>query len=527
MEVGERVTYDYFDLMTDEIVLLRNGKVFSVNKAMLQLLGGEANSYIGLPYNNLITTPVDLKNMIMNTELNVTNSFQGNIKKLNKENISISFSITALDDITYMLIVKSKEKKNNIKISGLYDLKEEIGEDIFVYAIVNACDSIYIYDEEEKIIFANNSAAKLAGFSDYKEILEKNIREIVVTHSDYKDVINRRRNIALLNSEAFPSLEQCIMRKDGTVVIAEISAVSYISDSIKRVMLMARDITEKKQAVEDRIQLKEALENDKLKTRFFSNISHEFRTPLNIILGTLQLIESMHKDHEKCECFDMLNKYFGMMKQNCYRLLRLINNLLDITCIDSDFLNVNFINDDIVSVVEDICQSVVGYAEKNGMSILFDTDVEERVMAFDPDKIERIMLNLLSNAIKFNKTGGRIDINLYNKPQSIIISVKDNGVGIPEEMRESVFDRFMQVDNLFTRGAEGSGIGLSLVKALVEAHGGNIRVESELHRGSNFIIELPTTLIQEDNNKIKGCKLNAQEKLERINIEFSDIYTAV
>ncbi|MDF2675420.1 MAG: sensor signal transduction histidine kinase, partial [Clostridiales bacterium] len=515
MRVGERVrvSYDYFDLMSDEIVLLRNGKVFNVNKAMLQLLGGEANSYIGLPYNNLVITSVDLKDMIMKAEINITNRFSGNIKKINGENIFINFNITAIDDITYMLIVKSKEEKNCIKLSRPYDLKEEVGEDSFVWAILNACDSIYIYDEEEKIIFANNSAAKLVGFSDYKEILEKNIREIVITHPDYKEVISKRRNIALFNNRAFPSLEQRIIRKDGTAVIADISAMSYIRDGIKRVMLIARDITEKKQAVEDRIQLEEALENDKLKTEFFSNISHEFRTPLNIILGTLQLIESMHNGHEKCECFDMLNRYFRMMKQNCYRLLRLVNNLIDITCIDSGFLNVNLINDDIVSVVEDICQSVVGYTETNGMSILFDTDVEERVMAFDPDKIERIMLNLLSNAIKFNKTGGRIEINLYNKPNSIIISVKDNGVGIPEEMRESVFERFIQVDNLFTRGAEGSGIGLSLVKALVEAQGGSIRVESELHRGSNFIIELPITLNQEDNNKNIGCQLNAQEKL--------------
>jgi PAS domain S-box-containing protein len=425
-----------------------------------------------------------------------------------------------------MLVVKKIEKGTFNNSRNQYDLKEEISEESFSFMLCSAWDAVIIHDEEERIIFANNSAAKLLGFSDYKEVLGKNILDIMKIHPDYKEEINKRRDSVLGDIIALPCLEQRLIRKDGSVVIAEVSAMSYLKNGSKNIMLIARDITEKKQAIEDRIQLEEALEYDKLKTEFFSNISHEFRTPLNIILGTLQLIESMHNIPEKCAYYDKFNGYFKMMRQNCYRLLRLINNLIDITRSDSGFLNINLVNYDIVSVVEDVCQSVVGYAETNGISILFDTDIEEKVMAFDPDKIERVMLNLLSNAIKFSKTSGKIDINLYDKPQSIIISVKDDGIGIPEEMKERVFDRFTQVDNLFTRGAEGSGIGLSLVTALVEAHGGTIRVESELDKGSNFIIELPAVLISEDENKNMVYQLNVVDKIERINIEFSDIYSA-
>ncbi|AOY74521.1 hypothetical protein BJL90_00265 [Clostridium formicaceticum] len=179
-----------------------------------------------------------------------------------------------------------------------------------------------------------------------------------------------------------------------------------------------------------------------LKLSFFSNVSHELKTPLNIILGTVQLLNTIHQEQEplSCQHYHSVEKYIYMLKQNCYRLLRLIDNLIDITRIDTGFLKVNLKNQNIVSVIEDITLSVSEYIKDRGLNLIFDTEIEEKILACDSDKIERIMLNLLSNAIKFTNPNGLIKVHLYDGVDYIKITVKDNGVGIPADMKEKYFD---------------------------------------------------------------------------------------
>lgn len=277
---------------------------------------------------------------------------------------------------------------------------------------------------------------------------------------------------------------------------------------------------------ENKRLLEEVIEYDRLKTEFFSNVSHEFKTPLNIIFSTTQLL-SLHtlNCNETYEYNPKINNYISIMKQNCYRLLRLINNLIDITKIDSGFINLNLQNKNIVEVVENVTLSTVEYVESKSRTIIFDTDVEEKIMAFDPEKIERIILNLISNSVKFTKPQDQIEVNMYDKKENIIISVKDTGVGIPKEKQKIIFERFRQVSPLLNRNHEGSGIGLSLVKSLVEMHNGKISVESQCGKGTEFIIELPVKLIsQEDNTEISN-DFTSQTNVEKIQIEFSDIYS--
>ncbi len=268
------------------------------------------------------------------------------------------------------------------------------------------------------------------------------------------------------------------------------------------------------------IKAKEEEEYNNLKSEFLTTISHEFKTPLNIILGSIQLLESSDiTNHE--EFYGIFNKYIKLQKQNSYRLLRLINNFIDINKIEDNHIKIKLCNNDIVKVVEDITMSIVEYTKLKDISIIFDTDVEEKIIAFDADMIERIMLNLLSNSIKFTERGGEIEVNIYNKEGKVKISVKDNGIGIPEDKLEMIFDRFGQVENSLRRRTEGSGIGLSLVKSLVELHEGTISVQSEFGRGTEFVIELPDKVIENDFiAKNEENTFNA----ERIHVEFSDIY---
>lgn len=316
---------------------------------------------------------------------------------------------------------------------------------------------------------------------------------------------------------------------DKLELISRVKTLITLKESVKEALLLKEkviDANKKVELLEDNViksenKLSEILEYDKLKTEFFANISHELRTPLNVIWSTLQLIEVLKNNNQLEMC--MKKDYHGVMKQNCLRLIRLINNLIDITKIDGNYLTLELYNQNIVSVIEDIVMSVVNYAESHEITLVFDTDVEEKIMAFDSDKMERIILNLLSNAIKFTPKGGEIDVTINDLGDYIRISVKDTGVGIPKEELSNIFERFTQVDKSLSRQNEGSGIGLSLVKSLVALHNGNIYVKSEYGFGSEFVIELPAKLK-------KDCELKTEEYssdskyVDRINIEFSDIY---
>lgn len=261
------------------------------------------------------------------------------------------------------------------------------------------------------------------------------------------------------------------------------------------------------------------LQADKIRKDFFTNISHELRTPLNVIFNSIQLIDMNFKKLNIDE--KDLSKYLNITRQNCYRLLKLINNLIDITKIDSGYLNINLQNCDIVRVVEDTVMSITEYIESKNIRLIFDTDIEEKYIACDEEKISRVIINLLSNAVKFTKAGGEIKVNIYDRVNEILISVKDTGIGIPIEMQHRIFERFIQAKESLAKECGGSGIGLSIVKALVEMHKGDVWVKSEDGKGSEFFIKLPVVLLDEKKVSKNYNLVNSKNNI--VNIEFSDI----
>lgn len=384
-------------------------------------------------------------------------------------------------------------------------------------------DAMFVIDAETgEIISANPAACKLYGYT-MNEILKLNRVDLV------KDKRVLARNIEKGNKKVLVHNK----RKDGTdfPVSITISELTYKGRLLN--IAAVRDLTEhslletlKKDLEKNLLLLNESKIYEQLRTEFFANISHELRTPLNVILGTLQLINLYLNDGEAIDKFK-LNRYSKIMKQNCLRLLRLVNNLIDITKLDSGYMKPSLENKNIISVVEDITLSVADYIENRSVSLTFDTEVEERIMAVDPDIIERIVLNLLSNAIKFTRPNSSIFVNLYENNSTFFISVKDTGIGIPEEKLNIIFDRFRQVDQSLTRSSEGSGIGLSLVKSLVELLEGKIHVKSSLGIGSEFTIELPIKVLPDKPALLtKEVNMN-QSHVDRINIEFSDVYSCV
>ncbi|MCB2307072.1 PocR ligand-binding domain-containing protein [Clostridium estertheticum] len=259
-------------------------------------------------------------------------------------------------------------------------------------------------------------------------------------------------------------------------------------------------------------------------SEMFSSMSHELKTPLNIIFSALQVLESKYATKSVVPDYEMFSKYSKVMKQNCYRLIRLINNLIDMNKIELGFFKLELANGNIVKTIEDITLSVVTYAKAKKISIVFDTDIEEKITSFDSSKFERIMLNILSNAIKFTEAYGIINVNIYDNENYILIKIKDTGIGIPQNMLNKIFNTYTQVDDSLRGTVEGNGIGLSLVKSLVEMHEGEISVTSELGVGSEFSIKLPIKLIESQMSH-RNKNYNINDPIEKIKIEFSDIFS--
>lgn len=295
-----------------------------------------------------------------------------------------------------------------------------------------------------------------------------------------------------------------------------------ITEQTKELLNQTEEL--KRQTKELQKAKEEAVAANEAKSMFLANITHELRTPLNILLSSTQLINYYIDSIATIEKTKLKEK-IDMQTQNCNRLLRLINNLIDITKIDTSNFTLSYNKCNIVQIIEAITMSVVDYINTKGINITFDTDVEEKFILCDLDAIERIILNLLSNAIKFTPKGGSIFVCIKEYANWVRISVKDTGIGIPENMVGVIFERFKQIDSLLTRQNEGSGIGLSLVKALVEMHGGHISVISEYQSGSEFIIDLPTEKICKSEEYTYNYSFqNESNVIRKIDIEFSDIY---
>ena len=277
--------------------------------------------------------------------------------------------------------------------------------------------------------------------------------------------------------------------------------------------------------IKDKKNLKHAVEIESLKTEFFANLSHEFKTPLNIILSTVQLVMNYIEFNNEYPDYNMFNKCLSNIKQNSYRILKIANNLIDMSKIDGNFYSINMGNYNIVEVVENIVQSLAEYMKDNKRNIIFDTIEEEIITACDPDQIERIILNVLSNAMKFTSHGGNIyvDMEVNDRCNKVIIKISNDGEKINFEDRLRIFERFTQSESLLTRRAEGTGIGLTLVKSLVKLHNGEVYVNTEFEEGTQFCIELPIRKMKNfKNNNVREKSIVS--KVEKFNIEFSDIY---
>ena len=388
----------------------------------------------------------------------------------------------------------------NDRLSTFYDLTDR-----------NMHSFMFLCDENGDILYANKKLKENYFETDDVDIHELNsILKNKINSLDNKDNIIKLVNEnggwrGIVKNEEENKTIDCSVQLINTVEGHKAIAATYMD-------------------ISDEISLELELEKfkvyDKEKSEFISNISHELRTPLNIFYSTVQLLDRM-SENETLDFKLMYKKYKKPLHVNCKRMLRLINNVMDISNIDTGILKPNFGNYDIVSISEDITLSVVNYASLKSINIQFDTNVEEHIIKCDPTMIERILLNLLSNAIKFSEKNKNIYVDLKVEDKWVQIEVKDEGIGINDNVKHIIFDKFVQVDKSFTRMNEGSGIGLSIVKSMIDLHNGNISVESKVNVGSTFKILLPNECLNDSYFETYDINNSSTE------LELSDIYEVV
>jgi signal transduction histidine kinase len=234
----------------------------------------------------------------------------------------------------------------------------------------------------------------------------------------------------------------------------------------------------------DEVKLQEREETDKMKSRFFANISHEFRTPLTLMLGPAKDIMENCDDKKA-------RQSAGLIKRNAGRLYGLVNQLLDLSKLEAGKMPLETREQNIIPLLKGLVLSFSSLAEKKKITLKFNTIEENLNVYIDKDKIEKIINNLLSNAFKFTPKGGSIDFTVEKLIKEAEIKISDSGVGIPKDTVDKIFDRFFQVDGSHTRQGEGTGIGLALTKELVELHKGKIKVESKEGEGTKLTVLLP------------------------------------
>jgi signal transduction histidine kinase/ligand-binding sensor domain-containing protein/DNA-binding response OmpR family regulator len=261
---------------------------------------------------------------------------------------------------------------------------------------------------------------------------------------------------------------------------------------------------------QEREQSRRLLELDRLKLKFLTNLSHDFRTPISLIMGP---VDQLIRERSMADQYEKLN----MIRRNARRLLNLVNQLLDFRKMEEHELRLQLSEGNIVSYVREVSESFRDMAERKHINFVFKSDIERMNVLFDHDKIERILFNLLSNAFKFTLEGGTISVEIYkdatNKTEENRVSIKvtDTGIGIPKDKKDKIFERFFQNYSASSVLNQGTGIGLSITKEFIKMHGGEIEVESEPGQGSVFTIQLP---LKPSESEIEHTEAETAEPVE-------------
>ena len=424
-------------------------------------------------------------------------------KPVFNETGQLEYSVLSFSDVT-----KIQKQKNKIlqQVEFIKNIMDGMGAPVAVFKYPSL--ELELINE----VFFKLLKELVGQEQENENIIGKTIHDIMP--EKYVKGIEKLVNIAAKSNFKGEAETLSFKSIDGDMKHLHIICTPFSNENegTSRVTIVGIDVT-------NEIQAKKSVEAmSKVKEEYFTILSHELRSPIAVIHFAIQmLLSEYYIDEFKSGTLKMLKK----IEKNSLRLLRLVNNFLDISRVEAGYMSVSNNNINIVNLTEALLESIIPIAVKKNINIKFSHSCHRKVVAIDIEKYERIFLNLVSNAFKFTEAGGQVDILISENKEELIISIKDNGIGIPIDKQDKIFNRFFIVDGSLTRRSEGTGIGLSLVKKLLDLMGGQIKVVSEVGVGSEFTLYIPKTLMA-DLEEVQYTEAG-DNMAEKIYMEFADI----
>ena len=424
-----------------------------------------------------------------------------------KNNLLKPYQATALrkDGSTFPCEIQAKSTTighKTIRFAYIRDISEKMtavkkqihSERKFRNLFENSGDAITIL-ENGLLVDCNKAFVKMLNYDNKEEILKRTPYDISpeIQSDGEKSNTKALKVIDLARKNGTHRFDWCHLKKSGEIIPVEVLLTSlYSNDKTDTLFAVVRDITQRKNREKELvIAISKAQESDRLKSAFLANMSHEIRTPMNGILGFAQLLKAPQLEQED------INEYIEAIDYSGKRMLNIINNLIDISKIEAQ----QMVKKSSVSNINELLDYLYHFfkqeSKQKGIQIEFSTGLahNEAIIDTDHEKLYAILVNIIKNAIKYTPKG-RIDFGYTVKSNQLDFFVTDTGKGIPEELKKTIFERFIRVDSNKSNTIEGAGLGLAITKAYVELLDGKIWVESKVNEGSSFYFSIPFTKAQ-------------------------------
>ncbi|MEB3279710.1 MAG: PAS domain S-box protein [Lyngbya sp.] len=370
-------------------------------------------------------------------------------------------------------------------------------------AIEAASEGIAITNPMGDYIYLNKAHLELFGYEEASELLNRHWKTV---YSPEEGVRIEQEVISKLMEKGYTFSEAVATRKDGSTYLQEFSLTLTNSGEI---VCVCRDISERKRAEDQLRRTNAQLERaTRLKDEFLANMTHELRTPLYSILGLSEVLQQGIYGELNAEQL----RSISTIEQSGHHLLELINEILDLSKIESGKMELQLTSVNLTSLCQSSLNFVKPQADQKNLQLQFISAPVPVMLKIDELRIRQVLINLLSNAVKFTPEGGQIFLKIETDSRFVHLSVIDTGIGIAPEDQVRLFEPFVQIDSRLSRRYSGTGLGLALVRQITQMHAGTVSVQSEVGRGSTFTVTLPWNVIVSENEESLFSSTNSLNK---------------